>query len=351
MSRFIARLISKIIIYLSIVVVIALCIEAPFRIYDFFRYSRLFKNISQESGNVAVPFDEVQVYLYKTGKCIRDPELFWKYTSKLKDFKLNSLGIRDYEILTSKPLRTYRIFIFGGSHPFGLGVDYEDTYAKQLEKMLSEINLKSIKEVQVINAAIPGFSSLQVLRFLKRDIVSYQPDLVIIDVGTNDMIELTDNWPLSDSQIPIVSSFRCKISNILYRSSFFWHYRKFLNRFFYKSLPTNARQIKAVTKKKTRLSPQEYNENAKRMAELARNKRFEILFLTQMVINPEGKLIDPLKGYYIEPRIDIFKYFKQKEKNINKYMLDNIHASKLGHRRIAEILFDYLTKEELIKIN
>ena len=36
MVGFIARLITKIIIYLSIVAVIALCIETPFRIYDCF---------------------------------------------------------------------------------------------------------------------------------------------------------------------------------------------------------------------------------------------------------------------------------------------------------------------------
>lgn len=87
--------------------------------------------------------------------------------------------------------------------------------------MFSKQKIKGIKNVQVINAAVPGFSSLQVLRFLKRDIIHFKPDLVIIDVGVNDLMTLTADWPFKDNEIPTLSPFLCKITNILYRSSFF----------------------------------------------------------------------------------------------------------------------------------
>lgn len=103
-----------------IIILFFLCIEISLRVYDFFRYSRLFKEINTKAGKVVAPFDETQIYLFKTGKCIRDADFFWKYTSKLKDYKLNSLGMRDYELSRFKPEETYRIFVFGGSHPFGL---------------------------------------------------------------------------------------------------------------------------------------------------------------------------------------------------------------------------------------
>jgi lysophospholipase L1-like esterase len=333
----------KIIALLAVIVLTLLCVEIPFRIYDSFKYSHMFKGINQKTGKVAVSFDEVQVYLYKTGKCARDPDLIWKYTSRLKDFKINSLGIRGSEIPLNKPSSTFRIFVFGGSHPFGLGVDYEDTYAKQLEKMFSEHKMAGIGNVQVINAAVPGYASLQVLKFLKRDIIPYHPDLVIIDVGTNDMIELTKNWPLKDNEIPVISPFMCKVSNILYRSSFFWYYKKFLNGF----IKRNVGNFDSLAEKRTRATPGEYRENLRKMSDLAKKEDFRILFLTQMVINSHGELVDPLKGYYIEPKVDIYGFFKEKEKDINKYMLDNIHGSKLGHKEIASILFDYLSRNKL----
>lgn len=101
---------------------------------------------------------------------------------------------------------------------------------------------------------------------------------------------------------------------------------------------------------RTRATPEEYRENLKKMADLARREHFKILFITQMMVNSPGEVVDPLEGFYIESKRDIRRYFKG-ENDINKYVLDRHHGSILGHRKIASILFDYLVKNGYIEIS
>jgi lysophospholipase L1-like esterase len=73
--------------------------------------------------------------------------------------------------------------VIGDSFTFGKGVNLEETYAKQLERLLRDANFSC----EVMNCGVIGYVMWQNLEVLKRKALSYQPDLVILGVFLNDI--------------------------------------------------------------------------------------------------------------------------------------------------------------------
>lgn len=323
-----------------IIFVFFVLMEMPFRIYDYgFKYKYILSR-----GQTDIPFEEIQVYLFKSGYCVLDKKLIWRYTKKMNAkngiYQFNSLGLRtndDSEPNRTKDNNVYRVIVFGGSHPFGIGVRYEETYAYQLEVLFNSGKHEWGKKIEVINAAIPGYSTIQVLNLLKYQMVKYDPDLVIIDAGNNDGITLKPSWPRRDSQIiKNMNPFLCGMLNVLNRSSFFWYYRLFQNKII--NL-INAKINNDLDKYSTRVSQKENLENLEEIKKIARGNNFKVIFLSQMIMG-EGKL-QRGTGVIVDPYLDI--YFQLKEKrSISEYFIDSIHGSIKGHREIAEIIYSYL---------
>ncbi len=94
---------------------------------------------------------------------------------------INSHGLRDVEIPFQKPLNTVRILNLGDSVAMGWGVRQEETYGKQLEKLLNRQAADGTR-FEVINAGVPGWNPENELSFLQAEGVKYQPDLILLDV-------------------------------------------------------------------------------------------------------------------------------------------------------------------------
>jgi len=116
----------------------------------------------------------------------KDYDLFWRFrkdrvvTSKFfegKTYHINSLGLRGDEISEVKNKK--RILFLGNSCTFGWGVSLSDTYAVKLGELLND-------EYEIINGAIPGYSSLQGRRFFENQLVGLKPDIVFIQYAWND---------------------------------------------------------------------------------------------------------------------------------------------------------------------
>lgn len=91
--------------------------------------------------------------------------------------------------------KQFNIVCFGDSFTYGLGVSLEDSYPKQLERMLNENNPYH-RRFAVFNLAVPGCNSSQVLKYFQNILNRYKkPDLIIILTGNN------DRWNLTDSNI------------------------------------------------------------------------------------------------------------------------------------------------------
>lgn len=91
--------------------------------------------------------------------------------------RISEQGLRDRAYGPKRPGR-FRVLALGDSFTFGFGVDAEDAYPKQLERLL-RANRRGA-EYDVINAGTPGYATNQELQYLKKDGLAYQPDLVLI---------------------------------------------------------------------------------------------------------------------------------------------------------------------------
>jgi lysophospholipase L1-like esterase len=98
----------------------------------------------------------------------------------------NSLGYRNNEFPLKKPDGVYRIAVLGGSSTYDVAIeDNAATFTAQLEKQLRE--QYGYKNVQVINAGVPGYNSWEMLVNLEFRVLDLDPDLVITYEGTNDV--------------------------------------------------------------------------------------------------------------------------------------------------------------------
>ncbi|MCH8860441.1 MAG: SGNH/GDSL hydrolase family protein [Thaumarchaeota archaeon] len=103
----------------------------------------------------------------------------------MQTININNDGFRGSEIQKEKPDDTYRIIMVGGSTTFGLKMLSEHTIPAHLQEKFNQLNLE--KRVEVINAGIHGYNSNDELNLIKKKIVYYDPDLVIIYDGSNDI--------------------------------------------------------------------------------------------------------------------------------------------------------------------
>ena len=132
----------------------------------------------------------------------KDQQLFWRLrpdrtvTSRFfegRSYRINSMGLRGDDI--ARPKTKKRILLLGNSCTFGWGVTDDQTYGRQLEMFLQN-------EYEVVNAGVPGYSSLQGKRFLELELLDLQPDIVTIMFAWNDHWAASNQIPDKDQQFP-----------------------------------------------------------------------------------------------------------------------------------------------------
>ena len=126
-----------------------------------------------------------------------DPELFWKLVpgTRISEREWPFFGVisndqslrEDHRIPFEKPANQTRILFLGDSCTFGYGVSHDEAFPQVVESMLRG---KTGREVECINAGVPGYSLFQGYRYLVTEGLRYQPDLVVLNFGWND----SGNW-------------------------------------------------------------------------------------------------------------------------------------------------------------
>lgn len=160
-----------------------------------------------------------------------DPDLFWRLipnqTLPPECYPFfgvisNGQGLReDHEIAIPKPPHEFRILFLGDSCTFGYGLEHTDGFVDRLEKKLQS-EAPCGWTVECINAGVPGYSLFQGLRFLETEGLRYQPDLVVVTFGWNDMA-MWDNmsdeqhWRLMQALLPPAGLRRSALCRSLWR--------------------------------------------------------------------------------------------------------------------------------------
>lgn len=112
-----------------------------------------------------------------------------KFRSGEYEINVNSYGFRGDEFAMPKPPGTFRIFAIGESTTFGWkGVkSHLEAWPALLQENLRQ--MYPARSIEVINAGVPGYTSIeQRINFMLR-ISKLQPDAIVIYHGNNDI-----NW-------------------------------------------------------------------------------------------------------------------------------------------------------------
>ena len=103
------------------------------------------------------------------------------------DILINKWGFRGPYVAKEKPNYIYRIVTMGGSTTAGK-YENEETYPRLLERMLNGQNDET-QNYQVLNYGVWGYNSCNLKTLYKQEIIKFNPDMIIIMSGWNDIIK------------------------------------------------------------------------------------------------------------------------------------------------------------------
>lgn len=265
-----------------------------------------------------------------------DKELFWRlkpgFRGSLlgKPVSINSLGLRGAE---TGPLKGKAVICcFGDSITFGYGVGDSETYPFYLESMLNT------KDTVVLNCGVTGYTTYQVLKYLKRLSGRIKIDTALFLAGWNDATgRPVDDYEYAD-QINAATS-----GNFLSRHSLI--FRKVKNAY-----------IKSVLKKNTgypvknRISIGQYKNNVISIINECKSKGITPVFID--IPSRRDSLNQLTKHEYsitckaVCSELNI-KFIEIKELScsfstaINAGMfIDICHLNAKGNKYLASILYD-----------
>jgi hypothetical protein len=98
------------------------------------------------------------------------------------DIKINSQGQRDQEIPLGRTPGTGRIMMLGDSFVLGWGVPLDEIVCKRLEKKFAADG----HPVEVINAGVGNYNSIQETEYYLVHGYKFHPDLVVLNFDSND---------------------------------------------------------------------------------------------------------------------------------------------------------------------
>jgi lysophospholipase L1-like esterase len=254
----------------------------------------------------------------------------------------NNYGFRYKENFpTKKPKEEVRIFVTGGSAAWGVGSPQEYLYTTRIEKKLQEYypNLR----IRVINAGVGGYLSTHERVLILNKISEFEPDIVIMFSGWNDVYAgydgfqvLDDKWDFLNAG-PVLAKYnpRYSIDNkakkakkriILPRDykNYIFKTHFLLDRYLYGSKSSD--EVKKIIEK-AQIEPQIVIKN---------------LIKNILVVYDLAKRQDFMLMFYLQPTLDSTK------KSLSTYensMLDYSNKRFVGFHSYYSLIYDLYRKE------
>lgn len=281
----------------------------------------------------------------------------------------NSFGFRDLPRTVKKPKNTFRIIVIGSYVTFGFALNDEDTFVRKVEKKLNTAKLNNLK-YEVWNAGRQGSTAIQGYALLKKELLSYKPDLIIFDYGWADPFTNSDS--VKKTSAIVDKQFLFEIKQQMYYGAVKLCY---INSFTTKILGSSELCIRITDKLSQHqkvISLDGWKESLIKVAEFAKMKKTPVLFLNQAphiqadvyksVTDPENKLffLDTVSYMNAQKIPDEFieNFWKKTnwltEVGINREEVgpaqyiylrnDAIQYNGLAHDFMAQRIFEELTK-------
>lgn len=117
-----------------------------------------------ERGHLVPAADPLAVYGYRPG-------------ASYHGYSINRWGFRDRDWRETKDSGTYRIAAVGDSFTFGHAVSRDESWVKQLEQRLGEVDGQ---RVEVLNFGVQGYNTRNELGVLRTQVLRFHPDMVLL---------------------------------------------------------------------------------------------------------------------------------------------------------------------------
>jgi lysophospholipase L1-like esterase len=296
-----------------------------------------------------------------------DPLLFWRVRPNLKevawDFtsvSTNAQGLRHDGDIGRKPKGGFRIVCLGDSvtfgyrvplafpeHPHEYGRD-QLPYPSQLEKQLRQANPG--KQIDVLPLAVPAYTSLQGLNWLKRDIGWLKPDVVTVCFAWNDVCLRS----VPDSTVMPSDWLRVTVRSLMEHSQALIHFSHWAHTRRMKKRPADAPFTVP------RVPPNDYVVNMLEIARLARDHRAQPLLIGPIYQNasanpPEAARMkqyrDALRAGAETNRVPYLEIRELTELNYPANIPlfgELIHPSYEGHKVIARELLKFFAAHQML---
>jgi lysophospholipase L1-like esterase len=288
------------------------------------------KNIFGESFVNTIPKNSIRFFSTDNLKYFYEPKpnsvqkiiKDWLPYSPKYTFNKDTFNERfDYSV--EKSNRTYRIITLGDSFTFGQNVSTDRNWSELLENELNKkLSCKNIKKFEVINLGVYGYDAQYAVgRFSLRG-TKYNPDLVIWT--------FTDFERILEKMWPYIEEHKQEAENLEKKGIYYQNWN-------------DARE-----NLKKEIGTDGFVNDLKEQLE-----KFNGIYKKKL-------LLTVLPNYQIY--IDTLKKFSSQRSNTHffqpsikweekQYFLPDSHLNDFGHQKIAEDVYDYLTKNKLIPCN
>ena len=296
---------------------------------------------------------------------VADPLAFWKASPALAARaraeglavagldRQRATGLLDPRCRGRKPPGVYRVVFMGdlqtadsgGGELFGPA-----SYPRVVEARLPALGLAGPggKAVQVLNAAMPGFTSWQGLMLLRSDVLPLEPDVVVVAYGDHDASPALS----TDRQVLTDRLWIWRVRGLLYGSRVGLLLHGLLREV------QESRDPRPGSERRTaRVPPAEYAENLRAFAEQGRRHSFRVVFLA--VPFGEGRAATTPGPHYQAllrtgqelgvPVIDGQAFFAGLPPRERKASFrDGIHMTPQGHARMAGLVLQRFLEAGLV---
>lgn len=237
------------------------------------------------------------------------------------------------------------------------------TYDKILVSLFHEKHPH--RTVSFVNVGVAGWSSYQGLQQLRRDVLPMRPRVITIYYGWN------DHWTSFGIEDKVIGQFNLEHPRFLLTLSRARIVQLINRAIFNLKNPDMGRN----QRRPERVSLSDFTSNLIQMSRIARDQDVIPVFLTAPSSHREGdepaylaarwvnnlhELV-PLHYKYVQAvrdaaskehvlLIDLYESFRRlpREEQLKCFQLDGIHLTEMGNRKIAEFMYDYFSKNDLI---
>jgi len=215
------------------------------------------------------------------------------------DVTLDSRGFRDGEFAEHKAPGTFRILCLGDSWTFGANVAQDDSYPRQLERLLAR--RYPAARFEVLNLGVLGYSSFQGKQLMALRAVDWDPDAVVVGFGMNDgRVAGYRDKDLASSQASLASQAAGVLEHVeVYKLLRYWallvHARlpSTGEAFRAEAHPPGAAADYAALEAWTRVSLADYQANLREMIALGRGRGADVVLLDNEIDRgPYGEALE-----------------------------------------------------------